>query len=83
MFAMSGDSHSEDVKIPSVFLFRKDGDILRKHAKDSIESRNLRMIVRLASARDQTSKPPNYFYPSPPSLPPSLWSRLFFLCVVF
>jgi len=54
MFAMSGDSHSEDVKIPSVFLFRKDGDILRKHAKDSIESRNLRMIVRLASARDQT-----------------------------
>ena len=71
MFAMSGDSHSEDVKIPSVFLFRKDGDIVREHAKESIESRNLRMIVRLASARDQISKPRDYFYPFLPPLPPS------------
>lgn len=29
-FGMSGDSHSDDVIIPSVFLFRKEGDELRK-----------------------------------------------------
>lgn len=49
MFAMSGDSHSEDVKIPSVFLFRKEGDALRGHAQNSIEVNNIRLTVRLAS----------------------------------
>ena len=56
MFAMSGDSHSEDVKIPSVFLFQKDGDIVRNHAKDYVETRNLRLKVRLSGTHDKTSK---------------------------
>ena len=45
---MSGDSHSEDVSIPSVFLFRKEGDVLRQYAKESIEKNNIRLRVRLA-----------------------------------
>ncbi|XP_065067856.1 ER degradation-enhancing alpha-mannosidase-like protein 3 [Rhopilema esculentum] len=48
LFAMSGDSHSEDVSIPSVFLFRKEGDVLRQYAKESIEKNNIRLRVRLA-----------------------------------
>ena len=56
MFAMSGDSHSEDVKIPSVFLFQKDGDIMRNHAKDYINTHNLRLNVRLAGTLDQASE---------------------------
>ena len=48
MFAMSGDSHPDDVKIPSVFLFRKEGDVLRQYAKDSINENNIRLQVRLA-----------------------------------
>ena len=55
MFAMSGDSHSEDVKIPSVFLFKKEGDTLRNHAKDSINDHGIRLRVRLAGA-DKPSK---------------------------
>ena len=56
MFAMSGDSHSEDVKIPSVFLFHKEGDTLRHHAKTFMDSNNLRLVVRLAGTHDKPSK---------------------------
>ena len=44
-FSMSGDSNPEDVRIPSVFLFKKEGDLLRQFMK-SVEGK---MKVRIAA----------------------------------
>ena len=35
LFGMSGDSNSDDVTIPSVFLYKKEGDELRSLMKQS------------------------------------------------
>ena len=49
IFAMSNDEeNSEDVKIPAVLLFSKEGQIL-KNAIAALADSNQRLTVRLAS----------------------------------
>jgi len=50
-FAMSGDSNLDDVTIPSVFLFKKEGDILRKHISES-KHLNVRIAAKAVIKND-------------------------------
>eukprot|EP00794_Sanderia_malayensis_P017887 gene17887-19669_t len=59
VFAMSGDNHSEDVSIPSVFLFRKEGDILRQFAQRVRQEFGLYLSVRLTGKVSQPEAKPN------------------------
>ena len=56
VFAMSGDSHSEDVTIPSVFLFQKEGTIVKAYAKQSTAVHGMNLIVRLGGKAEAIRK---------------------------
>ena len=47
-FGMSGDSNPADVFIPSVFLFKREGDLLRQHMKEQGGNVEVRMGAKPA-----------------------------------
>merc|ERR1712080_143579 len=55
-FGMSGDSNPADVFIPSVFLFKKEGELLRQHMKDQRGNVEVRLGAKAAT---KTIEPEN------------------------
>lgn len=50
LFGMSGDSNSNDVTIPSVFLYKKEGDELRSLMK---QSENTKIEIKIAHKKSE------------------------------
>ena len=48
-FGMSGDSNPADVFVPSVFLFKKEGELLRQHMKDNGGNVEVRLGAKATS----------------------------------
>lgn len=60
-FGMSGDSHSDDVIIPSVFLFRKEGDELRKLMQETEGKLEVRLAEKPVTTEELKKEEPSEF----------------------